>query len=136
MSCDIDGAGLLSFTQIQHFHGGYTLRDPYKELVKIRTGWIPFCPCCIQCMSSIPMTFTDLDGTNSGSIVFERVNTESGDSSLTINFIPNLNPKAKYMLLAASIKLVSNFFLRNIKNFVHKTNLLFCLLQMYDYFIS
>lgn len=109
-TCDIDGAGLLSFTQIQHFHGGYTLRDPYKDLVKIRSGWIPFCTCCIHQISSTSLTITDLDGTQSGSIVFEKVNAELGGNTLSINFIPNLNPKAKYMLLAASIRLIIVYF--------------------------
>lgn len=108
--CDIDGAGLLSFTQIQQFHGGYTLRDPYKELVKIRSGWIPFGSCCLQCISSTSITFTDLDGGYSGSLVFRKLDSERNGSTLSLNFIPNLNPKAKYMLLAASIKIVS--FLR------------------------
>ncbi|XP_037040737.1 uncharacterized protein LOC119077625 [Bradysia coprophila] len=108
--CDVDGAGLLSFTQIQHFHGGYTLRDPYKDLVKIRSGWIPFCTCCLNQISSTSMTITDLDGTHSGSIVFEKLNSALGGNTLSINFIPNLNAKAKYMLLAASIRLISVYF--------------------------
>lgn len=109
MVCDVDGAGLLSFTLIQHFHGGYTLRDPYKDLVKIRSSWIPFCTCCLQRISSATMTIVDLDGTNSGSIMFEKSNPEFDGSTLGIHFIPNLNPKAKYMLLAASIKLLHLF---------------------------
>lgn len=100
----------MSFTQIQHFHGGYTLRDPYKDLVKIRSGWIPFCTCCFDLFSSATMAITDLDGTNSGSIFFEKRNAEFDGSAVSLNFIPNLNPKAKYMLLAASIKLVSFVF--------------------------
>lgn len=56
------------------------------------------------------MAITDLDGTNSGSIFFEKRNTEFDGRAVSLNFIPNLNPKAKYMLLAASIKLVSFVF--------------------------
>lgn len=102
---------MLSFTQIQHFHGGYTLRDPYKDLVRIRSGWIPFCTCCLE-RTSGTMSITDLDGTNSGSIFFEKSHSDFDGSTLSLNFIPNLNPKAKYMLLAASIQLVSFLYFR------------------------
>lgn len=57
------------------------------------------------------MDISDLDGTNTGSILFETRNSVHDARTLSLNFIPNLNPKAKYMLFAASIRVVS-FFLQ------------------------
>lgn len=64
------------------------------------------------------MTVVDLDGTPSGSITFEKLNSVVGGTALSINFIPNLNPKAKYMLLAATIEIVSVVIVMLVRLFI------------------
>ena len=107
--CDIEGAGILQFSQVSSLLG-YTLQDKWKKLLRIQTNWIPFCSNCLKSSRiSARMSVTNLDGTSSGSFTFQKW-TQLGfhERTFCIHFIPNLDRKAKYMLFAASLLPVIN----------------------------
>jgi len=106
--CEIDGAGILKFRQVHNIFGGYTLEDEWKQLLRINLGCVPCCSCF---MGDATMSFANLDGTSSGSLTYKAW-PEFGinDKAFAIHFIPNLDRKAKYMLLASSLLPFKKYF--------------------------
>jgi len=106
--CEIDGAGILKFRQVSGLLG-YILEDDYKKLLKINLGCAPFCSCFMG--GDINMSFLNLDGTPSGSMSCKSW-PELGinDKVFGVHFIPNLDRKAKYMLLASSLLPFKKYF--------------------------
>lgn len=100
-NCEIDGAGILKFRQVRNLFGGYTLEDDWKQLLRINLGCLPACSCVL---GDTTMSFQNLDGTPSGSMSYKSW-PEIGvnDKAFAVHFIPNLDRKAKYMLLASSL---------------------------------
>jgi len=103
----VTGAGLLAFNQVVN-PCGYTLEDPYKKLLQIRTRWIPF----LTFLLFIPrlpasMKLVNLDGSSTGTVTYLKT---GGTSSLCIQFIRGLDRKAKYMILAACLLPLSAYF--------------------------